>query len=153
MFTALFLLWIAFNGRLTLEIVLLGLLICAALTFFWQKVFGIHRYTIVPPLRKVWGGIAYLATLLREMVISNIHVMWLILHPRREVKPQLLLFRTNVKHESGRTVLANSITLTPGTITISADDDRFCVHALDESLSKELLHGALAHRLEKMEEK
>ncbi len=152
MFTALFLLWIAFNGRITLEIVLLGLLVCAALTFFWQKIFGSRRYMILPPLRKVWGGIAYLAALLREMVLSNFHVMWLILHPRREVKPQLLLFRTKIKQEAARTVLANSITLTPGTITVRADDGHFCVHSLDESLSKELLHGFLAHRLEKMED-
>ena len=151
MFIALFLLWLVFNGRITVEIVLLGLVIAAALTLFWHKVFHTSRNLVLPSGRMLLGGIAYALALVREMVACNLHVMKLILHPSYEVKPQLIHFRTGVKSDLGRTILSNSITLTPGTITVGLEGDHLCVHALDVSLTEGLEEGKLARRLEKME--
>ena len=152
MFTALFCLWLVFNGRITLEIVLLGLAISVLLTFFWHKAFHISKFLILPPIPKIWKGLCYLFALIVEMISCNLHVMKLILNPHKEVHPQIIRFRSNVKSTIGRTVLANSITLTPGTITVDLNDNHFCVHALDKSFTDSLEDGNLAHRLEKMEE-
>ena len=151
MFIALFLLWLILNGRLTLEIILLGLVIAAALTFFWHKVFHTSRNLIIPALPQLWNGVCYALSLIREMIACNLKVMGMILR-RREVRPRLVRFRSRVASDLGRTILANSITLTPGTITVDLHDDHFCVHALDASLTEGLEDGSLAHRIQRMEE-
>ncbi len=151
MFILLFLLWIVFNGRITGEILLLGAVICAALTFFCSRIFDARYPRLFPSPRKIRSGVLYILALLREMILCNLRVMGLILR-RAEVRPRLIYFRTKLTGETARTVLANSITLTPGTITVSVEGDRFCVHALDADLAKTLEDGPLAHRLQKMEE-
>ncbi len=151
MFIALFLLWIIFNGRITLEILLIGLVISAALTFFWSRVFGKGHLSLLPSPRKLWKSFTYALALIKEMILCNLQVMGLILR-RAEVHPRLIYFRTKLQSDTTRTILANSITLTPGTITVSAEDNLFCVHALDASLAENLEDGPLAHRLHNMEE-
>lgn len=150
MFIALFLLWIIFNGRITLEILLIGLVLSAALTFFCKRVFAPGHTSLLPSPRRVRSAFAYTLALIKEMIVCNLRVMGFILR-RKEVQPRLIYFRTKLRHEATRTVLANSITLTPGTITVSVEDDLFCVHSLDASLSETLEDGPLASRLHKME--
>ncbi len=151
MFIALFLLWIILNGRITLEILLIGCVLSAVLTFFGSRVFAGERSTIPLSPRRLWRGFTYTLALIREMILCNLRVMGFILR-RTEVHPRLIYFRTKLQSETARTVLANSITLTPGTITVSVEDDLFCVHALDASLAESLEDGPLAHRLHKIEE-
>lgn len=151
MFIALFLFWIILNGRVTLEILLIGLVLSAALTFFCKHIFGTGHTPLLPSPRRIWNGLTYALALVKEMIACNLRVMGFILR-RKEVQPRLIYFRTKLRHEATRTVLANSITLTPGTITVSVEDDLFCVHSLDASLSETLENGPLASRLYKMEE-
>ena len=150
MFIALFLMWIILNGAVTWEIVLIGLVVSAALTFFWYRIFGGGGIFLSP--RKFGNGICYVLTLIWEMIRSNLQVMGMILRPGVKLRPQLVLFRSGLKRETSNIVLANSITLTPGTITVSMNDGAFCVHTLDASLAEDLGTGPLARRLTKMEE-
>ncbi len=151
MFFGLFLLWMIFNGRITLEILLIGLGISAALTFFCNRMLGPPRAPLLPSFRKVYLTFTYVLTLIKEMILCNLRVMGLILR-RVEVQPRLIYFRTKLHSETAQTVLANSITLTPGTITVSVKENVFCVHSLDASLSETLEDGPLAHSLHKLEE-
>ena len=152
MFIALFLMWIILNGAITWEIVLIGLAVSAALTLFWHRVFGGYSGRILPSPKTFGNGVCYVLTLIWEMIRSNLQVMGMILQPSTQLRPQLVLFHSGLKKETSNTVLANSITLTPGTITVSMEGDAFCVHALDASLAKDLGAGPLAQRLGKMEE-
>ena len=71
---------------------------------------------------------------------------------RYELEPALVTFHTNLKTESARVLLANSITLTPGTITVSLDEDEYMVHCLDKSLGIGIDESVFVEMLTKMEE-
>ena len=151
MFIALFLLWIILNGAVTWEIVLIGLAVSAALTLFRRRIFG-GSGLFLPTPRKFGSGLCYGLRLIWEMIRSNLQVMGMILRPGAKLRPQLVLFRSGLQQDTSNIILANSITLTPGTITVSVQDDSFCVHALDASLTEDLGRGPLKQRLAKMEE-
>lgn len=72
----------------------------------------------------------YVAWLTWNVVKANIEVAKLILHPRLPIRPELLVFDTTLEHDLAKVLVANSITLTPGTVTIDLKDDRYLVHAL-----------------------
>jgi multicomponent Na+:H+ antiporter subunit E len=78
-----------------------------------------------------WHRLAlYSVWLLREIAVANWQVMKIVMSPRLPIDPAIVRFRTGLTTDLGRTVLANSITLTPGTITVQVSDDEFLVHAL-----------------------
>lgn len=152
MFIVLFLLWVILNGRVTLEIVLLGLAISALLYLFTVKYMGYSPKKELAALRKVPRALRYGWTLLVEIIKANVNVMHFILTSKYEAEPQLLYFRTALKKDISRVTLANSITLTPGTITVSVEDDLFCVHALDKSMCEGLENSDFEKQLLEMEE-
>ncbi len=72
----------------------------------------------------------YLLWLLREVAKANIQVLRVVLHPRLPIDPVLVRFRAHLTSDLAKTILANSITLTPGTITVEVRGDEFLVHSL-----------------------
>lgn len=151
MLTALFLLWIAFNGRITVEVVLIGLLITAALYYFCAKLLDYRLKNELRILRLVPFALAYVALLLVEIVKASIAVMRIVLNPRYQIKPQLITFRTKLKTTAAQTILANSITLTPGTISVFVEGDKLTVHCLDKTLAEGIEDLVFQRRLLKME--
>jgi multicomponent Na+:H+ antiporter subunit E len=78
-----------------------------------------------------WHRIApFVLWMLREIAIANWQVVRIVFDPRLPAKPALVRFRTTLTTDLGKTIFANSITLTPGTITVRAYDGEFVVHAL-----------------------
>jgi multicomponent Na+:H+ antiporter subunit E len=72
----------------------------------------------------------YIVWLIWKVIKANIEVAILILHPKLPIRPRLLAFRTTLKHPVAKALVANSITLTPGTVTVDLRGDRYLVHAL-----------------------
>ena len=153
MFLILFGLWVVFNGKWTTEIALLGLAVSGLIYAFTCAFIGLSPKKELRYLRNAGRGIAYLWLLLREIFKANWQVLRLIWSPRMEVEPELHTFRTRVKSDFGKAILANSITLTPGTITVHVRDDLFMVHCLDRELADGLEDSEFEQRLEKMEAK
>lgn len=149
MFVLFFLLWILMTGELTVSACLWGLAVSAALTWFCWKFLGYHLS--VPRPGRLWTGVRYLAYLLAEMLKAGFVVMRLVYTRGRNMRPLLVWFDTPLAADRARVVLANSITLTAGTITVSAADGRFCVHALDRSLAEGIEESEFQRRLEEME--
>ena len=153
MFVVFFMMWVIFNGHWTTEIALLGLFLCAALYLFAWKFMGYGPAQDLHALQRLPRALAYLWTLLVEIFKANIHVMRLILSPQYEVEPELIEFHTKLRTDPARAVLADSITLTPGTITVLVEGDRFIVHALDKTLGDGVDDSDFERRLLKMEGK
>jgi multicomponent Na+:H+ antiporter subunit E len=86
---------------------------------------GIHFFALPWPRMAV-----YTAWLLKEIVLANWAVLKVVLDPALPAEPEMIVYRTRLQTSLGRTILANSITLTPGTITVDVEDDQFLVHAL-----------------------
>ncbi len=98
-------------------------------------------------LTKTLRFIAYLPWLIYQIVLANIDVAKRALSPRMPIDPQVVTFKTMLKSDVARTALANSITLTPGTVTIDIVDDVFYVHAIAKEPADDLLGGAMERRI------
>ncbi|MBO5502660.1 MAG: Na+/H+ antiporter subunit E [Clostridia bacterium] len=146
-------LWILFNGRLTLEIFLIGLLLCSALTWFCWK-FLDYSPRMEKGAYKLFAGVmGYVWLLLCEIVKSNLAMMKYIYGGKRELKPKLVTFTTPLKSQFARNVLSNSITLTPGTITAMQEGQKLTVHCLDEAMAEGVEDQAFQQKLMKIEQK
>lgn len=151
MLVLLFLAWIIFNGRITLEIVIFGIVIAAAVFAFMCKFMD---YSIKKELRlykKVPQFLKYVFLLVKEIIKANMAVIKMILTRREVTEPTLVKVHTDLKSETAKVMLANSITLTPGTITVSMEGDTLLVHCLDKSLSEGMEDSDFVKMLEKME--
>lgn len=151
MFLALLLLWLIFNGRITLEILAVGAFVSAALTFMWRKIFMPSRNVVLPGAGMLVRYLKYFGALVLEMISCSLKVMYLVLHPEEEIRPQLKTFKTRLEKEHHKVILANSITLTPGTITVGLKGDKLRVHGLDASMLEGIEDCDMVRRLEKME--
>lgn len=151
MFLLFFLVWLIFNGKVTLEIVIFGLVIAALMFAFICKFMGhsIHKEIIY--MKKSGYFFRYILILIWEIIKANMAVIHLILTDREEVEPVLISFRTTLKTEMAKAILANSITLTPGTITVSLEEDELVVHCLDKSLAEGIEDSVFVKMLEKLE--
>ncbi len=98
-------------------------------------------------LTKTVRFIAYLPWLIYQIVLANIDVAKRALSPRMPIDPRVVTFKTMLKSDVARTALANSITLTPGTVTIDIVDDVFYVHAIAKEPADDLLKGAMERRI------
>jgi multicomponent Na+:H+ antiporter subunit E len=91
--------------------------------------------------------IAYIPWLIEQIVLSNIHVASLVLRRKMPIDPQIIEFKTKLETDISNVVLANSITLTPGTITMDIKDGVFYVHALDQKVADDLNTGEMEDRV------
>lgn len=91
--------------------------------------------------------LAYLPWLLREIWVANIQVVRLVLDPRLPIDPVVVRLPTRYASDLARTTLANSITLTPGTVTIDVEGETFVVHAITRAGGDDLLGGGMARRV------
>jgi len=91
--------------------------------------------------------IAYIPWLIQQIVLSNIHVASLVLRRRMPIDPQIVKFKTKLETDISFVTLANSITLTPGTITMDIKDGVFYVHALSRKVAEELNAGDMEDRV------
>ena len=149
-----FSLWIIFNGRVTLEILIAGALVSFLLDIFVKKILKINLTgaTLIKFLKILPEVLIYAAVLLIEIIKANFAITKLVVAPKIEVEPCLVKFKSKLKTHAARVALANSITLTPGTITVSLENDEFLVHALDRNIA-EGLQGSLFERLLKRMER
>jgi multicomponent Na+:H+ antiporter subunit E len=99
------------------------------------------------PIHLAWRTLRYLPWLFREIVRSNWAVARVILDPRLPIRPRLLQVEASARTVVGQVLYANSITLTPGTITLDVRDGRLLVHALTEGSAAGLLEGEMDRRV------
>ena len=141
--------WWLWSGHTEPLIVGLGLASCVWVTWLARRMDAIdggeasYRLGLRPLL--------YVPYLLWEIVKSNLHVARVILDPRLPVSPQLVRMPTTQRTDLGRVVLANSITLTPGTLTLDLRDDEVLVHALTGEAADGLRTGEMDARVTAME--
>jgi len=84
----------------------------------------------LPPLslKRLFAFVVYLCVLLIEIVKANIDIAYRVLHPKMPIKPGIVTIRTNLKQDLAKLMLANSITLTPGTFTVDVIEDKLLIH-------------------------
>lgn len=143
--------WFIFNGRITFETAVIGFLICLCLYFFSVKYLGYSREREKRVIKKLPLIIKYIFVLFFYIIQSNISVMKVIIFGKKE-KSVTIKFSTDIKKNSLRCVLADSITLTPGTYTVGLKDGYFIVHGLLPEFCKDIEKSDFVKQLKKMEE-
>jgi multicomponent Na+:H+ antiporter subunit E len=103
---------------------------------------GIHL-----TIKRITLIIRYLMYLVYSIVVANLDVAYRVLHPKMPIDPKIIRFKSKLRTDVGKTSLANSITLTPGTITIDVKDENFYVHALSSKAAEDFLKGSMRERL------
>ncbi|MBR6526224.1 MAG: Na+/H+ antiporter subunit E [Clostridia bacterium] len=152
MFLMLFLLWIIFNGRLTVEVALLGAVMTVAVFLFSYKFLGYSLRTERIFFRRLPLIFSYYLLLLKEIALANLEVMKMLLNKEESIRPCLYTFTGKPRSLWGKAALADSITLTPGTITVSVEGDQYTVHCLDKHLMDGLENSVFEQRILAIEE-
>ena len=154
MYLIFFLIWVIFNGQFTPEIAVFGLIIAGLMYAFICKFMGYEPRADIIMAKKFFYLIQYVFILVKEIVKANFAVIRMITSSRYELEPAVVRFKTDLKSAPARIMLANSITLTPGTITVSLTGDEYVVHCLDKSLAEGInssIFVTLLRRLERMD--
>lgn len=114
-----------------------------------------HRMDVVDheghPMHLTWRAVFYWPWLFWEIIKSNIEVAGIILNPRLPIRPQIVWIKATQVDDLGNTIFGNSITLTPGTVTIDVVGNHIEVHALADRFAKSLRSGEMDRRVTEME--
>ena len=130
----------------------MGIILSGALTWFSNKYINNGSTEKGMTLKRFPFLVAYLLILIWEIIKANIQVIKLTLAKELDFEPCVIYFKTDLKEQFTKVLLANSITLTPGTITVSLEDDLFCVHCLDKSMGEDMENSIFVKKLRKIEE-
>jgi multicomponent Na+:H+ antiporter subunit E len=143
-----FFLWVLLSGKFDSFHLSLGVISCALVAFFSGDL--LFPSPILKGLRRSWWRfILYTPWLIYQIFLANLHVMYLTFHPKMMdlIDPKIFRFKSRLKGDLSLVTFANSITLTPGTITVYVTiDGEFSVHAIDQK-SKEGLPGEMEIRI------
>jgi len=139
-----FLFWVVLSGHTELWLLLLGLA-STGLTIFLS-----HRMNIMDheghPFHLTLRLLRYFLYLGKELVIANLDVVKRILMPGRTISPQIIQVPDNKKTDLGKVIYANSITLTPGTVTMEMTENKIKVHSLSKESADDLQSGRMANK-------
>lgn len=151
-FTLLLIFWIILNGRVTAEILILGVVASTVVTKFSYKTTRASKELEKKVVKKMGKIIIYLGILVVEIFKANIDIIKLVLTKDPEISPTLMPMKARVKSRISRVALANSITLTPGTITISMNEDDLLIHAIVKSNLDGIEESIFVEKLQELEE-
>lgn len=150
LFVVLYLFWLSLSGQFHSTYLLCAGAVCCALVTYIAR-----RMDIVDeeghPIEVVARFLAYLPWLLWQIVVANIDVARRVWSPNLPISPRFVEVPHDTKTQLGAVTFANSITLTPGTVTVTVGPDKILVHALTEGAAEALLQGDMLERVKKTE--
>jgi multicomponent Na+:H+ antiporter subunit E len=145
-FPILFIFWLILSGKFDTFHISLG--ICCSLIVAYighNLLFANVRAGDMKVVSK--RIISYIPWLLYQILVSNFHVAYLALSPKMPIDPKIIRFKTKLESDMSMVALANSITLTPGTITMDIEEREFIVHALSKKVADDLNTGEMEDRI------
>ena len=149
---SLFLVWLLWSGHYTLDstlLTVLGIASCILVAIIAVRMKVVDREG--HPIHLLGRGLIYLPWLLWAIVKANLDVTRRILSPSLPISPTLIDVQATQKSALGQVIYANSITLTPGTVTIDAIDGTLTVHALSREGAHELTEGDMDRKVTALE--
>jgi multicomponent Na+:H+ antiporter subunit E len=127
LFVTMLLLWLAMVGNLNAQELISGTLVAFVLTVLFYR-----KASIFNGLRLSWllpvHIMIYLVDFAGALIIANLDLARRVLTPSLPIRPEVVIIETGLQSDLGRLLLANTITLTPGTLSVDYDDNRLSVH-------------------------
>ncbi len=147
-FLILFLNWVIWSGMFDAFHLSLGVISCGLVTFISHDLFiKSDRFTTRHVL-EFFRFIKFIPWLMYQIILSNIHVAYLVLHPKMPIEPSMVTFETKLKKDISLVAFANSITLTPGTITVDIQEGKyFIVHCISRKVLEDLFTGDMERKI------
>jgi multicomponent Na+:H+ antiporter subunit E len=127
LFSILFIIWLVLTSSFHRQEVSIGIFLSLILAIILHKN---YLELGLPPLsiKRIIFTIVYVIVLFKEIVIANIDVAYRVIHPKMPIKPGIVVIKTGLKQDIAKMILANSITLTPGTFTLDILGDTLLIH-------------------------
>jgi multicomponent Na+:H+ antiporter subunit E len=151
LFTLLLSFWFMLSSQYNALFIGMGVasaLLVTALTLpIVATVLGEHSPPLSREPARLWRFALYLGWLLWRIVVSGLQVAWIVVNPRVPPEPRMLRFETNMRSHLARVMLANTISLVPGTLTVRLDEREYLVHALVPAAAEDLLDGRMQSRI------
>lgn len=138
-------LWLLLSGHYTALLLTLGAVSCFLVVCIARRMDVVDREG--HPIDLSLRLLAYFPWLAWEIIKANIAVAKLILNPRMPISPTVFSVRASQPDDLGKVIFANSITLTPGTVSMSIDGDQIQVHAIDRESEQGLMTGEMDRRV------
>ncbi len=146
----LFLVWLMFTSTLFWQEVIIGAAVSMLLSLLSIRLFTCCTLSILNPVKIFWM-IWYFFVFLKALIIANFDVARRVISPSLPINPGIVKFKTKLKTNYSKMVLANSITLTPGTLSVDVVGDTFYIHWIDvETTDPEEAFKAIAEPFEKV---
>lgn len=142
-----FMFWILLSGFFDKMHLSLGIICSAIVAFFSHDLLIGSVVSVNKALKKAVNFIIYIPWIIYQIVLANIDVAYRVLHPKMPIDPKIITFKTKLISDLSLTTLANSITLTPGTITVDIKDGVYYVHAVATKPADDLLSGEMENRV------
>jgi multicomponent Na+:H+ antiporter subunit E len=142
--------WLLLSGHYTLLLISFGLFSVALVVVLALRM-DVVDHEGHPLHLNSKALVIYWCWLLKEIFVSNIYVCRLILSPAMPISPTVIALRSSQSSDLARVIFANSITLTPGTVTIDVDGDITEVHAITEEAATSLLQGSMDSKVTALE--
>lgn len=133
--TLLFCMWLILTSNFQISNILVGATVSFSIALLYTKLFTHNTFEFINPF---WLGV-YILVLLKNIIISNLQITKRVLSPDMKLSPAIVAVKTELKSEWKKLLLANSVTLTPGTLTLDVRDDTLFIHVIEyhEGSSKE----------------
>lgn len=127
LFATLLVFWVLLNGSLATDVLVVGLVAAFAIALLFRDSLSVFSEFRATP-RAFGTAVLYCFYFLKELVKSNLKLAAIVLSPSLPLNPGIVKVRTRLKSRMGRLLLANSITLTPGTLTVELDGEWLYIH-------------------------
>jgi len=122
-----FVIWLFITASLDPQELGFGLLLSLIVAALTYDLFTTGGLSNLHPKKLAYAA-AYIPYFLWAMIVANLDVAYRVLHPKRPIRPGIVKCKTVLNTDAGKLALANSITLTPGTITLDVDEDEYFIH-------------------------
>ena len=142
--------WMVLSENLTIEAFFIGIVISLLVTTLNKDI--ISDFKKINLRKNIISWVSYTLMLIKEILISNFNVAKIVLSPRMEISPTIVKIKTKIKSDFHKTIFANSITLTPGTLTISMNKDEIAVHCLKDEYAIGIMNSEFERLILKVEE-
>lgn len=126
-----FIVWIALTGTFRWDELATGAAVSVILAIFTSHIFTTEGLSNLSPKKVLCGIVYFFPYLIWQMIKANLDVAYRVIHPKRPINPGIVKVKTKMKSDLGKTVVANSITLTPGTFTLDVKGDEMFIHWID----------------------
>ena len=151
LFVILFSVWLLWSGHYDPLLLTLGLFSCLFVLLVVRRMGTVDREAA--PVEITLRVLLYLPWLGWQIVASNLDVAKRIVRRRMPIRPHVIRVRAEQESDLGRVIFANSITLTPGTVTIGVRGNELTIHALTDAAAAGLANGEMNERVRTVEER